>query len=241
MSIESIREIGNALARAVNLKTEPICVYGSDRTPERGVQASSVSNCIASAMYMMATGIVAGPIYAGYMLDQPFCRCIGGPAWFGYKDYDPRLTGIIATEGSDPKHLKINVTVSDETFRAVGKIEPIGSYVVMRSCDEVEDDPGVRSIACFATGEQVRDLCALAHFRSNDVFGKITVPWGPTCSSLVTYPAGMSENAPPDRIFLGPTDPSAREWLPEGYMTIGIPARVARIMAEDVEKSFLSR
>ena len=247
MSKKSIKEIGNTIAQAVDLKTKPICVFGSDRTPKKGIWAFSISNCIASAMYQMATGMVTGPIYVGYTQDQPFCRCIGGPAWFGYKDFDPILAGIISTGSDDtkgsapkPKHLKECEATANESFRAVGRIEPIDRYVIMRFCEELEEDPGVRSIILFATGEQVRDLCALAHFRSSDVFGMITVPWGPTCASLVTYPAGLSEKAPQNRIFLGPTDPSAREWLPEGYMALGIPTKMARLMADDVRRSFLS-
>ena len=194
----------------------------------------------------MATGVVAGPIYARYEKDQPFCRCIGGPAWFGYKDFDPLLPGIISARsddatGSAPKYLKRNETVAGESYTAVGMIEPIGRYVVIESCEEIIGDPGVRSIVCFATGEQIRDLCALAHFRSNEVFGMITVPWGPTCATLVTYPAGLSKKAPQNRIFLGPTDPSAGGWLPEGCMAVGIPVELAGFMAEDVKSSFLSK
>ncbi|MFB3763829.1 MAG: DUF169 domain-containing protein [Methanotrichaceae archaeon] len=244
--MKSIKETGDVIAQAVNLKTKLICVYGSDRIPERSIQASSISHCIAFSMYKMATGIVVGPIYVGYNQDKPICRCIGGPSWFGYKDFDPILPSIISVgsddmKGSNPKYLKESKAVADETFSAVGKIYPIDRYVVMRRCEEIEDDTVVRSIVCFATGEQIRDLCALAHFRSNDVFGNVIVPWGPTCATLVTYPAGLSEKAPINRIFLGPTDPSAKEWLPEGYMAMGIPAEVAKIMADDIEKSFLSR
>lgn len=246
MPIESIKKIGKVIAQAVNLKTKLICVYGSDRTPERSIQASSISNCIAFSMYQMATGKVSGPIHVGYEPDQPFCRCIGGPSWFGYKDFDPILPGIISTgsedtRGFDPKNLKENEIVADETFRAVGKVEPIGRWVIIRRCEDIETDPGIRSIVCFATGEQIRDLCALAHFHSNDVFGNVMAPWGPTCATLVTYPAGMTEKAPKNMIFLGPTDPSAREWLPESCMAMGIPTEVAKIMAENVGKSFLSR
>jgi hypothetical protein len=243
--MNSIKEIGSTLASAVNLGTKPLCILGSDRKPEGGVWAFSVSHCIASAMYRMATGVVTGPIYAGYEQDLPFCRCIGGPAWFGYTEFYPMFPGIISTRsedagGSAPKYLKENETVADESFGAVGLIDPIGRYVVISSCEEIADDHGVRNIVLFVTGEQARDLCALAHFSSNDVFGMIAVPWGPTCASLATYPAGLSKKAPRNRLFLGPTDPSAREWLPEGYMTMGIPTKMARVMADDVKNSFLS-
>lgn len=67
-----IREIGAALARAVNLKVRPICVYGSDRIPENGIRTASISPCIASAIYQLATGTIDGPIYAGNEADKFF-------------------------------------------------------------------------------------------------------------------------------------------------------------------------
>jgi hypothetical protein len=85
------------------------------------------------------------------------------------------------------------------------------------------------------------DLCALAHFSSHDVFNLISIPWGPACATLVTYPAGMAGNAPLSQIFIGPIDPSAMGWLPENCLAIGIPVEIARKMAGDAERSFLSR
>ncbi len=88
----------------------------------------------------------------------------------------------------------------------------------------------------------IKDIgSALSHFQTADVINAISVPWGPACATLVTYPAGMAEISPKDRLFIGPTDPSAREWLPDGHMAIGIPVNIARQMAKDVKKSFLAK
>ncbi|MFZ2472863.1 MAG: hypothetical protein WAW52_13125 [Methanothrix sp.] len=84
----------------------------------------------------------------------------------------------------------------------------------MRRCDDLQEDPGVKCIICFAGGEQIRDLCALAHYSSHDIF---------------------------ELIFIGPTDPSARSWLPENCQAMGIPMEIARKMANDVESSFLAK
>jgi len=242
----SIKQIGDALAHAVDLETKTVCVYGSDLMPEKGIRSSSIGHCLASSMYRIAIGQVKDPVFVGNEPGQPFCRCIGGPAWFGYGSFDPRLPGLMSTGSKDttnyaPKYLKKNESVASMTYKAVGRIEPLGKYTVMRSCEDMHEDPGVKCIICFASREQIRDLCALAHFRSCDVFNLISVPWGPSCATLVTYPAGMAENAPSDRISIGPTDPSAREWLPENYMAMGIPVRVAGMMAEDIERSFLAK
>lgn len=239
-------QIGDALSHAVDLKTKPVCVYGSDLIPENGVRSSSIGHCLASSMYRIAIGQVKDPVFVGNESGQPFCRCIGGPAWFGYGSFDPRLPGLMSTGSKDttncaPKYLKKNVSVASMTYKAVGRIEPLGKYTVMRSCEDMHEDPGAKCIVCFASGEQIRDLCALAHFRSCDALDLISVPWGPACATLVTYPAGMAENASSDRIYIGPTDPSSKEWLPENYMAMGIPARIARMMAEDAERSFLAK
>jgi hypothetical protein len=241
----SIKDVGAGLARAVNMRARPICVYGSDSIPDDGVEAASIGTCVAGAMYSLAVSRDTFPLYAG--LDGGrFCRCMGGPAWFGYGPFDPGLMGLISTGSKDmkgvaPKLLKKNEKVTCDTYNALGKIRPLGRYTIMRACDGVEEDPGVQCIVCFATGEQVRDLCALAHFRSGDAFAAVSLPWGPSCATLVTYPAGMAENMPKGRVSVGPTDPSAREWLPEGYMAIGIPVKTARQMARDVETSFISK
>jgi len=171
---------------------------------------------------------------------------MGGPAWFGYGPFDPRLMGLISTGSKDlediaPKRLKEDEYVARRTYGALGRITAIGRYTVMRRCEEMSSDPGVRCIVCFGTAGQIRDLCALAHFRSSDILGSISVPWGPSCATLVTYPAGMAENIPGGGVFVGPTDPSSREWLPEGHMAIGMPAEVARRMAVDADSSFLAR
>ena len=49
--------------------------------------------------------------------------------------------------------------------------------------DLTGEDPGVRSVLMFGTAEQVRNLCALNHFCTADVFGSCIIPWGPTCST----------------------------------------------------------
>jgi hypothetical protein len=178
----SIMQIGAFLAQAVNMKTWPLCVYGSDRIPENAVLSSSISECLASAIYQIADGRVTDPVYVGHEPGQLFCRCIGGPAWFGYCGFDPRLPGLMSNgsmdENQTPKRLKANDAVARETYEAVGEIKSLGRYVVIRRCQDTATDPGVKCIICFGSGEQVRDLCALAHFGSSNTFGAISVPWG---------------------------------------------------------------
>ena len=67
------------------------------------------------------------------------------------------------------------------------------------------------------------------------------LPWGPSCSTFITYPAGMVENAPKDSAFVGPQDPTQNRSLPLDMMAIGIPAGLAIRMAENLDSSFAVR
>jgi len=242
---QNIKEINEALTEAVDLDTELVCVYGSDHIPEKSLLVSSASSCLASAIYEMAKGNVSSPLYAAYEPQGRICRCMGGPAWFGYSPFDSKLMSLLAS-GSDeligcsPKHLKENRNIAKNTICSIGKVKPLGRYVIMSCCNDIRDDREVRCIICFADGEQTRDLCALAHFGTDDVFGSISIPWGPSCATMITYPAGMAENAP-NALFIGPTDPSAREWLPKGCMILGIPIGIAKRMAKNANESFLAK
>ncbi len=240
----TIEEIGRILADLVDLETKIVCVSGSEEIPDCGVRTSSISGCLASAMYQMATGAIPGPLYAGYEQDLPFCRCIGGQAWFGYRSFDPRLMSLLASGSEDlkgltPKRLKKSREIAQKTISSIGKVLPLGRYVVMSCCEGLQDDRGVRCIICFGSSEQIRNLCALAHYASRDVFDPISIPWGPSCATMITYPAGMAENAPSDMLFVGPSDPSASVWLPKGCLVVGIPVKMARMMAECAKQSFL--
>jgi len=58
---------------------------------------------------------------------------------------------------------------------------------------------------------------------------------------MITFPAGMAENAPKDSAYVGPTDPTGNSWLPPDLMAMGIPAELAQKMVSDVEESFISK
>jgi hypothetical protein len=241
----SIRQIGLLLAGAVNMRISPVCVYGSDRIPDNAVRSSQLNDCLARNIFQIAQGRIRGPVYAGDEPGQAFCRCMGGPAWFGYRRFDPRLPGMMSAgsgaDKQDGKRLKENGEIAWETYRAVGKIKPLGRYVVICRCDDLPDDWSAKCIICFARAVQIRDLCALAHFGSHNVFDLISFPWGPACATLVTYPAGMAENAPDSKIFIGPTDPSAKSWLSEDCLAMGMSTEVARKIAGGVKRSFLAK
>jgi len=121
------------------------------------------------------------------------------------------------------------------------KVTPIDKLIVVRPCaDLTNEDPRVKSIICFGTAEQVRNMISLIHFRSLDPFRDTLVPQGAACASFVTYAAGMVENSPRDAVFVGPSDPTGNNWFPQDYLSLTIPIKVARRMA-DLEESFIMR
>jgi hypothetical protein len=56
---------------------------------------------------------------------------------------------------------------------------------------------------------------------------------------MITFPAGMAENAPRDSAYIGPTDPTGNPWLPPELMIMGISIVLARQMAIDLDKYFI--
>jgi hypothetical protein len=51
----------------------------------------------------------------------------------------------------------------------------------------------------------------------------------------------MAANAPPDSAFLGPQDPTLNYALPPDILGIGLPVGVARRVAENIGRSFISK
>ncbi len=84
-------------------------------------------------------------------------------------------------------------------------------------------------------------MAALIHFDRDDPFSPVIVPWGPSCSTFITYPAGMAEKAPKHSAFMGPQDPTQNRNLPADMMAMGVPAGMAETMAENLDASFVVR
>jgi hypothetical protein len=126
------------------------------------------------------------------------------------------------------------------TLRKVGRIRPQDRYVVVRPCEKAGDEKPL-SYLCFGSAEQVRNLCGLLHFGSDAPFGQIDAAWGSHCALFVSYPAGMAPGAPKETAFLGPTAPDGNLWFPPDLMALGVPARLAERMAENVDRSFAGR
>ncbi len=237
-----IREIGLKLTQAGRLKASPLCIYGSEIIPESAVPIKEINRCIANAIFDLSVNKNINSVYIGNgVLDG--C-CPGGQAWFGYKPFLPMLKYFLSTGSEDfrggaAEYLIANPDLSEKQLNSVGRITPLSNYIVIRKCESVDElDFDVKSFLCFGNSEQIRNLCSLAHFRPKDSF-TIQLPWGPSCSSFVTYPAGMAANGPKGSIIIGPTDPTGNYWFPLNYLSMGIPYEIAIRMAKDLDESFI--
>jgi hypothetical protein len=241
------REIGEKLAQAGRLKALPLCIYSSDAYPEDSTPMKNINRCLAHAIFTMSTDKNIKSIYIGN--DVLKDSCPGGQAWFGFKEFMPMLKYFLSTGSKDFRNgasefLLADPDLAEKRLKSIGKISPIGKYIVIRKCDDMmeknRENFKVNAFLCFGNSEQLRNLCSLAYFRSGETF-KIEMPWGPSCASFVTYPSGMTESGPKDSIILGPTDPTGNYWFPQNFLSIGIPIKIAKRMANDLELSFISK
>ena len=245
MAPSPVRRIGMAIRDAFHLKARPLAVYGAEVVPEGGVPVSSVNRCLAAAMYHLATSGDNVALYVGGEA-QAGC-CPGGLTYLGFIQYPPAIKYFVSTgkkeyRNGEAEYLKANPEIVERCFRAAGTITPPGKYVVVQACEALPDAvTDARSLCLFGNAEQVRNLAALVHFDQDEPFFPVIVPYGPTCSTLITYPAGMAAHAPVDTAFMGPQDPTTNYALPIDTMALGVPLSVARRMADNIGLSFVTK
>lgn len=237
------QELGNKLAIAGRLELRPLCVYSADERPQNAVPSHTIDRCIAKAIFTAALFDKVPALYIDTSHEQ--C-CPGGMVWMGFEEPNPKLKYFVTIgtpdfHGGAAEHLKATPELFEEQRKRVGKITPPGKYIIIGpSSDDIELNK-VRSVILFAGSEQIRNLCGLAQFNSSDPFYKTIIPAGATCSMMITFPAGMAENAPKDSAYIGPTDPTGNPWLPPELMIMGIPIALAQQMAVDLDESFIGK
>lgn len=245
-AILNVKGLGKKLTDAGRLKLRPLCVYGTDELPEDAIPSYTVDRCIAKAVYTAALLEEIPSLYIEASHEQ--C-CRGGMVWMGFAEPHPKLKYFVTVgtpdfRGGAAEHLKASPELFEEQKERAGKITPPRKYIVIRPCDENTDytsPEAVRSFILFAGCEQIRNLCGLAQFNNSDPFFKTVIPAGATCSMMITFPAGMAENAPKDSAYVGPTDPTGNPWLPPELMIMGIPLGLVQQMAADLEESFICK
>lgn len=245
MSQPSIAELGRKLANAGKLEMRPVCVYGADVVPCESIAAAKVNRCLSDAIFDLSLSKDHPPIYLGENMLEGVCP--GGQSWLGYAPFNPHIKDFISTGSPEyrngvAEYYKTSPEIAERSIQAIGNLTPLGKYTVISGCDNLPfGDPGVKAIVCFGSAEQIRNLCGLVHFRSTKPFSSTVIPWGSGCANMITYPAGIAENAPDSAAFVGPVDPTGNDRFPESHMLIGIPIKIARGMCEDLDDSFIMK
>lgn len=240
----TIGEIAERFERYARVERRPLFVMGMDEMPGDGVPLPQVDRCVAKALLTAAADRAVPPLVIGADLREGCCP--GGLTWLGLAPRSPKLAYFVPTGTPDfrhgeAEHLKHSPEAAERFFRAPGTITPPGRYLVVAGADQVRDESTVRSLLVLGTAEQVRNLGGLVHYRQEDIFRAVLMPGGPTCSSMITYAAGMASEAPRDTAFVGPVDPTGNAWFPRDAMSFAAPIGLARQMAEDMPGSFLGR
>jgi hypothetical protein len=244
MEDPNINSLGERFTKVFRLQTSPIAVYGAEEVPSEAVALSTIHRCLAAAMYRVATEEDSPAVYLEGSMEG--C-CPGGLSYTGFIRRPDYVNWFVSTGKADvqdgvAEFLKASPDLVEKSFAAIGQITSLGRYLVFQRCDRVlKPDPGVRAICCIGNAEQVRNIAAMVHFDRIDPFYPVIVPWGPACATMITYPAGLAEHAPPDTAFLGPQDPTLNWALPPDTMAIGLPIGLARRMAALFDQAFITK
>ncbi len=241
----NFKEISARLASAFRLATRPLAIYGTDVLPDGIPKMSEVNRCFAVSMFRMAAGAEVSAIYVGE--DATGGCCLGGLFHTGYIPVPDEIKYFVSTgrkdvRGGAAEYLKAGPELVESCALATGPIRPPGKYLVVQVCEALPaPEPAVRALCCFGNGEQIRNMAALVHFDRDDPFSPVIVPWGSSCSTFITFPAGLAEKTPRDTAFMGPQDPTQNHSMPPEMMALGIPAAMAVRMAENLDASFVVR
>ncbi len=238
-----MKDIGAKFKDACHLAARPLYVCASDAIPTSSVPITSIDRCLAKAMFKVATTPTLPPVYLD--AGQAEKGCPGGMQWTGFCEANPMIKYFVSTGHKEfrngmAEYLRATPDIAEASARASGKFSVPGKYLSMIPCGMLPEDPGnVLALTCFGTAEQVRNLAALVHFSSIDVFQNVVMATGPACSTILSYPAGLADKAPKRAAFIGPADPTGNAWFPPEYMALGIPISLAMQMAGDIDASFL--
>ncbi|MHC1708983.1 MAG: DUF169 domain-containing protein [Methanomassiliicoccales archaeon] len=243
-SVKDIPEIGRALKGAGHLKLEPLCVYESVERPDRGKPFGEADRCIAKAVLMCAKG-QEDLLYVGH--DARSGLCPGGQTWMGLTEMAEGLKYFISTGSpsfrrGEAEFLKRDPEMVLRSKAFVGKIRPPENYLCVTPCSRYQKaDGSPRAILLFAEAEQLRNMLALHHFGTPNVFTSTSAPWGPSCASFLTYPAGLATNCPDQALIIGPMDPTGNSWMPPNLMSLGLRVKDAERLVRDLPSSFLTK
>lgn len=241
MTEMSLKEVCHRLTLAGRLKMKPLCVYGSVEVMPGWIPAGNINRCLFRVLLEISKK-GEGTVYVGKEVLRNCCP--GGAVHLGYSEPPEGLkyfisTGITTFRNGAAEYLKRSPQLVEESWRNMGRIEPLGKYTVISSCSEVDESTRIAAVVCFGEAEQIRNICALNYFSTGKVFDSVLMPWGPACSTLITYPAGLAANAPRDALFVGPVDPTVNRYFPTGFLAVSMSLETARRICDPIDESFL--
>jgi hypothetical protein len=245
-------KIGSILQRVGRLTIHPLCVFGSKSVPLGAIAAPLIDKCVVGAIFKLLNNKSINSIYLDEKTSVKLCA--GGRMYLGYKPFSPWIKNFVST-GKTPKNSNLtnsvkvpaeyylaSPAVAEQVLIQIGKITPLPGYLVISPCEQLEDqNVDAKAIICYGTSEKVRNLAALVHFRGIDIFRRVSMPFGPACTVLISYPIGITENAPTDVAYVGPLDPTHNFFIQPDSLFISIPIDIASQMALDIEQSFMKK
>ncbi|MFX1516272.1 MAG: DUF169 domain-containing protein [Promethearchaeota archaeon] len=237
-------EIGTKLKQAGRLSSQPLCIYGTDTLPAEVISSTEINRCIARVLFTLATDSTYSGIYIN--LDNKKVCCPGGQAWLGFQPFQPYLKYFLSSGSPDFRNGSAEYLISDpdlveRRLKSIGKITPLAEFIIIERSDQISrKNAEIKAFLCFGEAEQIRNLCSLVYFHSESS-SWIQIPWGPSCASFITYPTGMIKLNHQESVILGPTDPTGNFWVPQNFLSMGIPFKIAKQMAEDVDSSFIDQ
>jgi hypothetical protein len=239
-------EINENIVKAGRLDHSVIGIYSQSALPEDAFTVASIMKgehpCVARALFLMSKDDDIPAICVEGAGSNDCCS--GAKLLFGFKEFPPNMENMFSSDSPNSESMRIkgSAALCRTTFRDMGKMVPLGRYIVMRKLSEIKADPSeVASILCFGNAGQIRNLGAMVHHGEARAYAPIMAPWGSGCATFVSYPSGMAVAAPKDTAFLGPMTPEAEGWLPADMLALGIPMNVAVRMAEGYGCSFAAR
>ncbi len=238
------RSIGEKLTQALRLPGRAVCVFGTDNVPQGSVPISKVDRCIARAVFKVSMDERTPAVHFGAEAKAGICP--GGQGWCGLTVPPPAIKYFVSTGTPDfrngaAEYLKPDPEAAERFFAAPGRIAFPYKFITIAGWDQIEEGQDVLSYILIGSAESIRNLGGLVQYTYEEVFSSITMPSGPSCASMVTYAAGLSEKAPRDTAFVGPVDPTGNAWFPPNMMSMALPAEMAGRLAGSIEGSFLSR
>ncbi len=240
----TVADMGSMLGRAARLERRPLCVFESDSVPPGSRPFGQADRCLARAAYMCAVGGLEC-LHLGREARSGICP--GGQFWTGLSEMSEGLRHFISCgspsfRGGAAEHLKRDPEMVSASLSRVGRIRAPERFLCLMPCERFREELGEpRSLLLFAGAEQARNLLTLHHYGTPEVFTSAGAPWGPSCASFLSYPAGLSANCPDHMTIIGPVDPTGNDWMPPGTLSLGIPMDVALRMVRDLEGSFMVR